>query len=134
MSLIETIKNDIEGAAILRDWLGDGDPVHPMVAEARAQRCTTGNEGKPCPLNIEANWWDRVKSTIADWIRYELELKNKMELKVPQEDALGMCKACGCCLRLKVWTPIKHIKDHITPAQLKTTPGFCWIRAEIGSE
>lgn len=131
MSLIEKIRNDIEGAAILRDWLGDGSPVHPIVAEARASRCTTGNNGNPCPMNVEPNWWDRVKNDIAEWIRYELELKNRMDLKVPQEEQLSMCGACGCCLKLKVWTPIKHIKDHLAPEKLAKTPTYCWMRAEI---
>lgn len=131
MSLIQEIRNDISGAEILRDWLGDGDPVHPMVAEARAKRCTTGNDGKPCPHNIEPNWWDRIKHVAAEWIRSEIELKAKLKLHVPQEKDLAMCKICGCCLSLKVWTPIQHIKNHVTSDALNATPEYCWMRKEI---
>ncbi len=134
MSLIGKIKSDVEGVAILRDWLGDGTPVHPMVAEARSKRCTEGLNGKPCPMNVEPGWWDRVKSEIANWIRYELELKNQMDLKVPQESKLHMCGACGCCLPLKVWTPIKHIKDHLPADKLNKTPSYCWMRVEIQNQ
>lgn len=130
--ILTEIRNDLSGAEALRDWLGDGGvPVHVIVAEMRANRCTIGNDGQACPLNVEPNWWDRAKSLIADWIRKELEIKNGMALTVEREETLNMCKACGCCLRLKVWAPAVHLKAHITAKQLQTTPDYCWMRKEL---
>src|SRR5262249_27257680 len=113
MNLLEKIRGDIEGVKALTDWLGDGSPVSEMVAEARSCRCIVGNDGNPCPLNRSPKWWEFAKTIASEWIRAELELKNHMKLRVQREDDLHMCAACGCCLPLKVWTPIEHIKNHL---------------------
>lgn len=132
MKILEEIRNDISGLAALHDWLGDqGEPVHIMVSEFRAKICTTGNDGQPCPRNCEPNWWDRVKSKIAIWIQAELEIKNRMKVSVSREDQLHMCGACGCCLKLKVHTPILYIKPHLSQQQIDKTPAYCWMRREI---
>lgn len=113
----------------LFDWLGDGgEPVHEMVANRRATICASGNEGKPCPHNNHPHWWEGAKHIVAEWIRHELQLKHDMKLTVQNENEIQMCSACGCCLRLKVWTPIKHIKNHTDPSKL---PQFCWIKKEM---
>lgn len=120
------------GMAVLVDWLGEGgSPVDPMVAAFRAQRCLIGNNGQPCPKNAELNWWDRVKHQIADWIKAELELKARMALHLAEDGKLGMCRVCGCCLQLKVWTPAKHIREHTTPEKLAEFPEYCWIKREL---
>ncbi len=132
--LLREIENDINGLAALRDWLGDtGNPVHPMVAELRAQRCVEGNNGDPCPLNKAPKWWNVVanaKTKAGQWIRKELELKIHMNLRVAQEDRLHMCSACGCCLPLKVWAPRALVREHTTKQILDKTPSFCWLRRE----
>jgi hypothetical protein len=126
------VREIITGAAALADWLGEGGvPVHPMLADFRAQRCTLGNNGKACPNNKEPNWWGRVKHTIADWIRKELELKENLKLEVSVEQELHMCSACGCCLRLKVWTPAKHLREHTTQETLDKMPAYCWFKKEL---
>ena len=132
MNIVKEVKDDINGIEALADWLGDpGLPVHQMVAEFRSERCATGNDGKPCPLNVEPNWWDRVKTQIALWIRRELELKHGMGLRVANEEKIHMCKSCGCCLRLKVWTPKSHLQKHITKESLEHNPDYCWLRKEL---
>lgn len=120
------------GIALINDWLGDsGRPVAPIVANFRAQRCLHGNNGEPCPNNVEPNWWDRIKSTIAETIRMQLEIKHRLNLTVDEETDLNMCSACGCCLKLKVWTPIDHIKEHTDQKTLDKMPNFCWIKKEL---
>jgi len=132
MSLLEKLKDDIEGAKLLKDWLGgNGIPVSQIHADHRAYACAHGNAGEPCPLNKEPGWWDRVKSVIANWIRAELELKNHLNMRVANEDEVNMCAACGCCIKLKAWTPIRYIKDHTPPKKIAKTPSYCWMRKEI---
>jgi hypothetical protein len=127
-----SIVGDINGVEALADWLGDaGVPVDPLVAEFRAARCVSGKNGQPCPLNRSPNWWEKVKHVVADWIKMELELKNNMKLEVTCEQRLHMCKASGCCLRLKVWAPAKHLKTHISRETLDKTPDYCWMRKEL---
>lgn len=132
MNVFESIRADLEGAKLLADWLGDGGvPVHPIKAELRARACTEGNNGQPCPLNTAPDWWDRVKSTIADWIRSELELKNRLELSTHHDPKLHMCSACGCCLKLKIWCPPERLRQVINQPMLEKTPSYCWMRKEI---
>lgn len=132
MSLWDEIRNDLNGAALLADWIGHGlRPVQPKHAEWRSSVCLHGWKGEPCPLNRVPNWWDKVKNEIAETIRAELHLKERLKLKVKDEERLNMCKPCGCCLRLKVWTPANHIKAHTPRKVLSQMPRFCWQRIEI---
>ncbi len=131
MNIVDEIKNDISAVEALHDWLGvEGRPVDPIISEARAKICVTGNQGQSCPHNIEAHWWDRVKSSIARWIRAELEVKEMMKVATPWDAQLGMCACCGCCLSLKVHAPTRIIKEHTTEHQLGHTPSYCWMRKE----
>lgn len=82
-------------------------------------------------MNKAPKWWETAKEVIANWIRKELEIKSHMNLRVGAEERLHMCAACGCCLRLKVWTPRQHIRDHITKKQLEKAPEYCWMRKEL---
>lgn len=134
MNVLQEIKNDLDGAQLLGDWLGDeGHPVSQMVAEARSKRCTRGGkDGAPCPKNVAPKWWETTKGAVAEWIRGELALKHAMELKVSEEDNLHMCSACGCAMRLKVWVPTEHLKRHTSQKVINMTPDFCWMRSELG--
>lgn len=132
MSVWDEIKNDVAGAALLADWLGSGlQPVTQIRADQRAYACTSGNKGEPCPKNKEPNWWDRVKSTIATAIKGQIEVKNRLELHAANEANLHMCAVCGCCLQLKVWTPIEHIQRVTPPSKLKDAPSWCWMWHEL---
>ena len=132
-NILEELRNDIEGIELIRDWLGEGAVTVPQEqAEQRAKVCRTGNDGKPCPMNKHAGWWDTVKHEIADVIRAEIELKNHLELHVPNENELHLCVCCGCALTLKVWTPTAHIKEHTDVEKFKSAPEWCWIRKELG--
>lgn len=134
MSIASEIRNDINGLEALHDWLGSaGVPAHPIVAQGRADRCTKGNDGEPCPMNAAPLWWEKAKEAVADWIRKELEIKNNMRLHVAAEEQLNMCKACGCCLPLKVWAPRDVIKEHTTKTVIDKTPSYCWMRAELNA-
>lgn len=134
MNVIDEIKANARGVMLLKDWLGDGGkPVSQLQADRRAKVCVFGNQSQPCVMNAEPNWWDRIKSLIADTIKGQLELKHKMNLKTPHDDALNMCRCCGCCLRTKVWTPIEHIKAHYDFDRMQKAPPWCWQKTELES-
>lgn len=138
MNVLQELRNDIEGAKLLKDWLGpDAETVGVTQAELRSGACTHGYANLPCPKNVAPNWWDLVaqaKNAIAETIRAELELKGHLNLHVLRENDLHMCSICGCCMTLKVWTPIEHIKAHTTPEQLAQYPIWCWIRQELSEK
>lgn len=126
VNIIDEIRNDIHGAALLKDWLGEGaDPVPMWVAERRAYICEL------CPENRPGNMWEVVKHAVADWIKGQIEVKRKIQLSLTNENKLGMCSACGCCNRLKCWVPIEHIKEHTPPETLSKLDSSCWIRGEL---
>lgn len=110
----------------LVEWLGDGGvPVDHGLAERRAAIC------EQCPLNRHGKWWETSVSAIADTIRRLLEFKNDRQIFVSNEDQLFMCAACGCATRLKVHTPIEHIRTSMNVSQAKQLDPECWINKEI---
>lgn len=132
MSIIDEIRNDANGAALLADWLGDGGhTVDPGRADWRASVCAAGSLGQPCTNNVEPKWWERVKNDVADAIKSELEIRNRIGLTVKHEGSIHMCKACGCCLPLKVHVPIEHIAKHTSQSVKDKLPQFCWMKKEM---
>lgn len=135
MSALDEIKRDAEGIALLVDWLGDGGkPVTAAQSEHRASVCTTLDLGQPCQLNVEPNWWDRMKNAVAETIRKELAIKRRLNYSTSRDSSLHMCKACGCCLPLKVHVPPKHIRAHTSPEVEAKFPPGCWIKKELSNE
>lgn len=124
---IDYLNQLADGARIGAEWFGDGgQPVQLSLAMHRAEVCML------CVENRAPGWWDKhFKDPIAQTIREHLAAKNQVGLSVPQEDRLHMCRACGCCLKLKVHVPIKHIKAHFKPENHHKYPAFCWIINEM---
>ncbi len=87
--------------------------------------------GTPCSNNVEPNWWNRIKSAIADVICDQLSLKHRFSVSTKFDEGLHMCKSCGCCLKLKVHTPIAHIKDNTSQAAIDSMPDYCWMKKEL---
>jgi len=111
---------------VLTSWLEDGArPVTPELATARGNICAK------CPLNIEGEWWEKYfKEPIAQTIKKWIEIKHDLHLGVPIEKDLFMCRACGCCLRLKIWEPLEYITQHTDPETIKKFVPNCWITIE----
>lgn len=131
-------KRSLEGAAglagidtrALEEWLGaGGKPVMQTLADARALTCST------CELGNQKHGWRELLTLPASVaLRAYLETKNKMKLATPLDDELGSCQACHCVLTLKVWQPLRHIKDNTTPETFekhrKANPK-CWVLNEL---
>lgn len=111
---------------IISEWLGAGGmPVPLLEAERRAQICAV------CPKNVKGNWIDRLKRGPANVIREHLAVKSGFGLVVSTEKEIGFCSQCGCCLSLKVWTPMGHIMNHTPQHEVLEYPAACWIRKEL---
>lgn len=132
MSIIDEIQRDVQSAEALTSWLGQGGvPVGQVQAEHRALSCMTGDAGRECHFHTAPRWWEVSKLVVAEWIRRQLGVKHKLGLSTPMDVDLKMCSRCGCCTLLKIWTPIEHIRDNLTPGTIETYPAWCWQRQEI---
>ena len=78
MNLLDELRGDVMGLSLLKDWLGEGGvPVSKAMAESRASVCLG------CELNQAPRWWEKTKGLIADTMRRQLELRNKLNLLNP---------------------------------------------------
>lgn len=123
--MFEALKNDVAGLAILKEWLGeDGTPVSTLQACARSVACVK------CVKHRPAKWWEWAKNKVASAIKRHLSVKHRLGLVVDLEESLGMCQGCGCCVRLKIWTPLKHIEAHQTEEVWAKLAPDCWMIRE----
>lgn len=121
------------GAQALIEFLGpEQEPVALEIATRRAAICLGSEERKPCPLNLPAKGWKKTISKLAlKATRAYFHIKDALELRVEGEEKLGICDACWCPLKLKIWMPIKHIIDHTPEEVLADLHKDCWIRSEM---
>lgn len=125
LGVVEGGRRISTGAAVLHDWLGEGGkPVVPALAVQRAEICVT------CPKNGGGDWTTRFTTPAVEHIRRQLSLRREMDLKTPDDDNLGVCTACSCPLKLKVWTPLKHILAHTSELVKTDLDSRCWILRE----
>lgn len=124
--MLEEIKATARGAAILKEWIGDGAiPVPAKEASDRAAICVA------CPLNTEGSWWDNVKSKLAETIREYVAVKRSLKLTTPFDSRLGTCGACKCNNPLQVWVPVEHIRKHTPQEIIDRFPSECWKKKEL---
>lgn len=110
---------------VLFDWEESGKPpVTQEVAAKRAGVCVA------CPLN-EKGGLDRFFTVpAAALIKARLEKLHNMKMTTPSDVALGICGACLCVNKLKVWTPIEFIKEHTPPEIVAKFDSKCWVLSE----
>lgn len=118
-----SLKHAVVGVATIRDhWLGDSlKPVEQSLAEKRATTCVD------CPQNGDPNLIERLTSEAAKVVKGLMQAKEDMELKTSVDDKIHTCKACGCFLGLKVWTPLAHILKNQKPDERAKLDPRCWI-------
>jgi len=120
MSIAEKARQYRNGIDVLKDWLGDGaNPVEKELAQTRANTCLQ------C-LSHTTHY--QFTETIANAVRIQIGLKNKLQLRVDGEKQLHTCSVCGCAMRLKVHVPIEHIA--LDADERKDYPECCWLLKE----
>ncbi len=113
------LKQAQQAYELRKSWLGDGGvPVPPIQSQARADVCLK------CPKNVEKPIQELLTEPVALIVRRQIELKNKLKLRVEGEKSLHVCDACNCVLKLKVHTPLKFILENTETNNLDPN---CWI-------
>lgn len=121
------LKYAFRGAEAIFEFLGpDASPVEQSVAEARADLCLS------CPLNGPAKGWiQTVAKGVAVATKEYFRIKDNLKLETSLDRNLGICKACWCPIKLKVWMPIGHIIDNTAEEMLEDFHEDCWILKEM---
>ena len=122
------VKKIWAGVRTLNDWFDSNEPAVPKEqAESRASVCAV------CPKNGQGDFSRWFTKPAAEIISRQLSKLNERKLSTSQDAKLNVCEACLCPLKLKVHTPMKFIKPHISEAvmvDLKAAPD-CWIVKEM---
>ena len=124
--ILARVRGIHRGATTLAEWIGNGAiPVSPVVADRRATICSG------CPKNEPAEGFaDLIVGKVADSIADQTIVKNALGLTTIKEDRLGVCEACWCPLRLKVWVPLDQILKHTDKDTIERFHPACWVTNE----
>jgi hypothetical protein len=123
-----TAKELIRGAKTLLEWDESGEaPVPIDQAEARAAVCVA------CPLNKAGDFTQWFTKPAAELIRRRIEKAQERDLKTTRDDALNLCDACKCPLKLKVHVPLAWIQKVLSADQISRLAAGkdCWILKEL---
>lgn len=102
-------------------------PVDKAQATARATVCVA------CPHNSTDGGLVRFFTQgAAEEIMGVLGALKDLDLTTPQHDRLGVCNACSCPLKAKVFAPLKGIVDKMPASVWRDLPQTCWLRTESG--
>ena len=116
------LANLIVGAATLKEWFDeDYKGVPPGIAEHRASICAV------CPLNRDEKWSERFAGYFETLLAIRRIMKERGMVTV-HDHKLGVCDACQCPMKIKIWTPLHIINNHI-PAQTRDKlHEKCWMK------
>ena len=121
---LEQAKNIFAGIGLWLEWFGKS-PVKPELAAHRASVCAR------CPLNEPSgNLAQRFSEATAKELLSIFSSLQHQKLQTPHDDKLGVCSACDCPMKAKVWSPIKIIMKHLREESFEKLHADCWILPE----
>lgn len=126
---LSRLGNVAAGGETVVYWLGEGGKaVTPELAKSRAAVCAA------CPQNeARGGLLDFFTTKASAAIAAEIEKKNALKLITGHDENLGVCRACDCPLKLKVWCPAEVISEKL-PERVKAALGAvadCWVKKEL---
>lgn len=121
--LVAGVKNAIAGIGLWMEWFGD-DPVSQELATVRASTCLR------CPLNIRGDILQRFNAATGKQLLEIFAGMKKQNMATAFDDQLGVCGACDCPLKAKVWAPIDLINKHLRPEAREKLWAECWMCKE----
>ncbi len=116
------------GVKTLNEWIDSGEP--PVATELSAKRAAIC---AACPKNTPGDFTTWFTKPAAGAIQKQIEKVADRKLSTPSDAVLNVCGVCLCPLKLKVHTPMKYVKAHLSEAvfrELELVPG-CWIIEEL---
>ncbi len=116
------------GVKLLNDWIDSGEPPVPeILATARAAVCAG------CAKNSTGDFTSWFTKPAAGALKRQMEKLAERKLTTPSDSKINVCEVCLCPLKLKVHTPIKFIKDHMTETVANDLMRVekCWIIDEL---
>ncbi len=125
-SPLSLLRRVVAGAnTVAVDWIASGAEAVPITqAEDRARVCVM------CPLNKRGDLLSFFTVPVTEAIRAAISLKNDWKLETKDDSHLGVCQACSCPLRLKIWMPIGVILPKMPAESFDALDANCWIRKE----
>jgi hypothetical protein len=90
-----------------------------------------------CPLNdTKSGIYNLLSKAAADEVMIMIGAIKSLDLKTAHDTNLGVCTACGCPMRGKVWAPMENLMANMPPdvwPKLSRQPK-CWMLTEGGRE
>lgn len=124
----EQIRDTVAGIGLWLDWFGDS-PVAGELATARAAVCVR------CPLNERnGNPLQRFNEAAAKEISAIFGSLKHAKLSTPHDEALGVCSACECPMKAKVFAPLPLIVKRLRPEARERLAPECWILSESAAK
>lgn len=128
---VAAVKKTVAGVGVLLRWLGSSGRSAPKpLAEDRASTCTV------CPKNQQGDWKTWFTEEASREVLAVFGIMQDLKLSTSKDDQLGVCSACLCPLKSKVWAELRHIVAELSPevkAQLNQENPKCWILSEMQS-
>lgn len=125
LPLGQRLANVAAGGEVLVEFVDSKEQaVRPELAAARAAVCAK------CPMNGRGDFLRFFTVPVAAALRKQLERKSDWKLETPHDNELGVCNACDCPMKLKVWIPVKRIREVLKPEIQARLHPDCWIPKE----
>jgi hypothetical protein len=113
------------GIKTIARWeIAGGQVVSRELANARAKVCST------CIKNELGDLSTFFTEAAAHLIAAQLGTKNNMKLTTDFDPLLGICQACGCVNKLKIWAPIDIIRSEMKDEIKAALAEQCWVNHE----
>lgn len=114
------------GIGVYLEMFGkSGKTVPSELAESRAGVCSR------CPQNdTEGGLGKYFVKKLSEEIMLIYGMLKDKDCHTKQDDKLGVCKACLCPMKAKVWAHIDHIRKEMKSEQLAKLDPRCWITKE----
>lgn len=106
----------------------EGPITDRNLAEQRAAVCAV------CPLNQAGDWTALFTVPVSNTIRAVLGAIKGQGLTTTRDEALHVCSACACPMKLKVWCRLPHILNHMPAESKAALDPRCWITREAAEQ
>lgn len=120
----------VKTAALAYKDLFVNGPAPQDLAESRARTCVA------CPLNdTESSLSDLFVESAAHEISALIQLVKDTDMRTLHDDDLGICRACGCPMKVKVHSRIEKLSGVLQADvwdKLNKDNPKCWLLSETG--